>query len=129
MSQLFGHLSREFWRDIGSKSRDVFELILPPADVFEDGSDLVVMVDMPGFEKDRIKTRLTESMLAISAKRDQVERDGIAYWEQRPLRISKRIQLPVKVDTSEDVETKATYAEGVLTVRLPIKGISRIRVE
>jgi HSP20 family molecular chaperone IbpA len=129
MSQLFGHLSREFWRDIGSKSRDVFELILPPADVFEDGSDLVVMVDMPGFEKDRIKTRLTESMLAISAKREQVERDGITYWEQRPLRISKRIQLPVKVDTSEDVETKATYAEGVLTVRLPIKGISRIRVE
>jgi HSP20 family protein len=129
MSQLFGHLSKEFWRDIGTKSRDVFELMLPPADLFEDGSDLVVMVDMPGFEKDKIRTRLTESLLVITARREPIERDGITYWEQRPLRLSKRIQLPMKVETSEDVETKATYTDGVLTVRLPIKGISRIKVQ
>ena len=129
MSQLFGHLSREFLRDIGTKSRDVFELMLPPADVFEDGSDLVIMLDMPGFDKDRIKTRLTESMLAITAKRDPVERDGITYWEQRPLRISKKIALPLRVDTSDDLETKAKYIDGILTIRLPIKGVGKIRVE
>ncbi len=129
MSQLFGHLSREFLKDIGTKSRDVFELMLPAVDIFEDGSELVIMLDMPGFEKERIKTRLTESMLTITAKRDPVERDGIAYWEQRPLRISKRISLPVKVDTSEDFETKAKYADGILTIRLPIRGVGKIRVE
>ncbi len=129
MSQLFGHLSREFLRDVGTKSRDVFELILPPADVFEDGSDLVIMLDMPGFDKDRIKTRLTESSLSVTAKRDMVERDGVAYWEQRPLRVSKRIMLPVKVDASEDFEAKAKYEDGVLTIRLPIKGVGKITVE
>ncbi len=129
MSQLFGHISREFWRDIGAKSRDVFELMLPPADVFEDGSDLVIMVDLPGFEKDKIKTRLTESALSITARREPTERDGIAYWEQRPLRVSKRVTFPVRVDASDASDHKATYVDGVLTIRLPITGISKVRVE
>ena len=78
MSQLFGHLSREFLRDVGTKSRDVFELILPPVDMFEDGTDLVIMLDMPGFEKDKIKTRLGESNFTVTAKREPVERDGVS---------------------------------------------------
>lgn len=122
------HMSRELGRDLGAKSRQFFELILPPADVFEDGSDLVIMVDMPGFEKDAIRTRLNESAFTVTAKREPVERDGVAYYEQRPLRLSKRIPLPVKVEMGDE-EVKAKYEDGVLTVRLPVKGVGRVIIE
>ena len=122
------NLSHGLARDTGTKSREFFELILPPADVFEDGSDLVIVVDMPGFEKEQIRTRLNETAFIVTAKRERVERDGISYSEQRPLRVSKRIALPVKVETQDD-EVSAKYENGILTVRLPIKGVGRIRVE
>jgi len=116
-------------REIGTKSREVYELMLPPVDVYEDGSDLVIVMDMPGFEKDRIKTRLSENSLLVSARRDPPERDGMVYWEQRPLRVHKRVSIPVKVDLDEDAGLKAKYESGVLTVRLPIKGIGKVTVE
>lgn len=131
MSVLLEHLSKEFMREIGVRSRDIYELILPPVDMFEDGTELVVMLDMAGFEKQQIKTRLSEHFLIVSATRDRVDRDGMTYWEQRPQKIHKKIQLPVKVQVDEEDETpiKAKYENGVLTVRFPIKGVGRVVVE
>ena len=129
MSMLLQHLSKELMREIGAKSRDVYELMLPAVDMYEDGSDLVIVLDMPGFEKDKINTRLSEHSLLVSAKREPVEHDGMTYWEQRPLKIHKKIQLPVKVQVEEDQELKAKYDNGVLTVKLPIKGVGKVTVE
>ena len=131
MSMLLEHLSKEFMREIGVRSRDIYEMILPPVDMFEDGSELVVKLDLAGFEKEKINTRLSEHSLVVSAKRDRVERDGMTYWEQRPLSVHKKITLPVKIEVDEDDETqiKAKYENGVLTVRLPIKGVGRVVVE
>lgn len=125
------HLSKEFMREIGVKSRDIYELILPPVDMFEDGSELVIMLDMAGFEKDKIKTRISDHSLIVSAKRDRVERDGMTYWEQRPLVVHKKITLPVKIEVEEDDQTtiRAKYENGVLTVRVPINGVGRVIVE
>ena len=129
MSTLLQHLSKEFMHEIGVKSKDVYEMILPAVDMFEDGSDLVIMLDMAGFEKEDIKTRLSEHFLTVSAKREKIEKDGMTYWEQRPLNIRKKIALPVKVAVGEDDEIKAKYDNGVLTVRLPMKGMGKVTVE
>jgi HSP20 family protein len=131
MSTLLEHLSKELMHEIGVKSRDIYELVVPPVDMFEDGSELVVLFDMAGFEKDKIKTRLSENSLIVSARRDRPERDGMTYWEQRPLHVHKKIQLPVKIEVDDEGEAavKAKYDNGVLTVRLPIKGVGRVVVE
>ena len=121
-------MSHEIGRDLGAKSRQFFELVLPPADVYEDGSDLVIVIDMPGFQKDDIKTRLNESAFTVTAKREAAEKDGVTYMEQRPLKVSKRIPLPVKVEMGDD-DVKGKYEEGVLTVRLPVKGVGRVVIE
>jgi HSP20 family protein len=123
------HLSKEFMKEIGAKSRDMYELMLPAVDMFEDGSELVILVDMPGFEKDKIDTRFSNNYITISAKREPVEHEGMVYWEQRPLRVHKRIPLPMKAQIEEDAEVTAKYDNGVLTIRLPVKGAGRIKVE
>lgn len=129
MSQLLRDISREFIKEVSARSREIYELLFPPVDIFEDGSELVVVMDLPGFERDRISVRLERNALRVSAKRDPIERDGPTYWEQRPLVVNRRIPLPVEVKMEEDVEIKAKYENGVLTVRLPIKGIGRISIE
>jgi HSP20 family molecular chaperone IbpA len=125
---LLRHMSREIGRDLGTNSRQFFELMLPPADVFEDGSDLVIVVDLPGFRKEEIKTRLNESAFTVHAKREVEERDGISYMAQRPLRLSKRIPLPVKVEAGDE-EIAGKYEDGVLTVRIPIRGVGRVVIQ
>lgn len=115
--------------EIGTKSREVFELMLPAVDMFEDGSELVIVLDIPGFTKQEIKTRLTEHYLIVNAKREAEERDSMIYWEQRPLKVHKKIPLPVRVEVDEDAELVGKYENGVLTIKLPLKGVGKVRVE
>jgi HSP20 family protein len=130
MSLLLDRLSKGLMKDVGVKSREVFEMMLPAVDMYEDGSELVIVMDMPGFEKEKIKTRLSDRFLVVSARREAEEIDGMVYWEQRPLHLSKRIALPVKIETDDDDEVLvAKYENGVLTVRLPIKGVGKVKVE
>jgi HSP20 family protein len=129
MSLLFQRLSKEFMNDIGAKSKDVYELILPAVDMYEEGSDLVIVLDMPGFTKDEIKTRLTEAYLTVNARREREERDGIVYWEQRPLKVHKRIPLPAKIEVDDETNSVGKYENGTLTIRLPLKGVGKVRVE
>jgi HSP20 family protein len=129
MSTLLQNLSKEFMREIGARSRDVYEMIMPAVDMFEDGSELVVMLDMAGFEKEKIKTRVSDRYLIVNAKRDRVERDGMTYWEQRPLSVNKKIPLPVKVEADEDEGITAKYENGVLTVRIPMKGVGTVKIQ
>lgn len=135
MSLLLRGLSKEFMKEISARSREVYELMMPAVDMYEDGNELVVVMDLPGFEKDKIKTRLRDHFLVVSAKRDKEEHDGVTYWEQRPVSISRKIPLPVKIRHDEDeedvVDTKVTakYDNGVLTVRLPIKDVGKIPVQ
>ncbi len=125
---MIGNLAREFGKEISSKSREVYEVILPPIDMYSDGKDLVIEVDLPGFKKDSIITNVTENTLSISATRER-EQTATYYWEQRPLRINRTVLLPVKVDVKEGVEPSGKYDNGVLTIRLPIKGIRSVKIE
>ncbi len=117
------YIVRELMREFAAKTREFYEFVIPPVDVYEDGSDLVIIADMPGFKKEDIRIRVSESILTIKASREKVEAAGVTYWQQRPLKIDKSIPLPFKV-TEEDV--KATYKEGILELRIPLKGAVKI---
>lgn len=122
-------LWRDFVREVSAKSRDLYEFLSPPIDIYEDGNELVIAIDMPGFDKKRIRMRLTQDTLTISATREPDDYDGISYWEQRPLRLHRKIVLPVKVETEEEnIAATAKYEDGVLRVRLPIKGVAKVNL-
>lgn len=117
------YVVRELMREFTGKTREFYEFVMPPVDIYEDVSDLVVVADMPGFKKEDIVVRVSGNILSVRATREKPEPTGIVYWQQRPLKIDKKIPLPFSV-AEEDV--KATYKEGLLEIRVPLKGAVKI---
>lgn len=122
------YMARELARELDSKSREFYEFVMPAIDIAEEGSDLVVTIDLPGFAKKDINLRITDNVLSISAKREQAEALGTVYYRHRPAKIDKRIILPISVKEEEKVVGKATYENGVVTLRIPIPKMTNIPI-
>ena len=124
-----GHyMAKEVMREIGNKSREFYEFVLPPVDMILQNDSLVVSIDMPGFDKKEIKVRLNGNILSISATReDDVE--GTIIWRQRPRVIDKKIRLPIEVKDDENPAASAKYRDGVLTLTIPTKTGKNIAIE
>jgi HSP20 family protein len=70
--------------------------------------------------------------LYITAKREQAEALVTVYCRPRPLKINKRVLLPIssKVEEEEEekVEGKATYENGIVTLRMPVPRSTNIPI-
>jgi HSP20 family protein len=115
-----GYVARELAKELDGRSREFYEFVMPAIDIVEDGNDLVVTIDLPGFAKKDINLRITGNVLSIIAKREQAEALGTVYYRHRPLKIDKKILLPISVKEEEKVIGKATYENGVVTLKVPI---------
>jgi len=88
-------------------------------DVVDDGEDVVVVADLPGFEKDEISVQADDHRLRISAEQaeEKEEEEKDYYKRERTQRtLSRTVTLPVEVNVDE---SSASYDNGVLSVRLP----------
>jgi HSP20 family protein len=88
-------------------------------DVVDDGEDVVVVADLPGFEKDEISVQADDHRLRISAEREEEkeEEEKDYYKRERTQRtLSRTVTLPVEVNVDD---SSASYENGVLSVRLP----------
>jgi HSP20 family protein len=122
------YMVKEVMREIGNKSREFYEFVLPPVDIVIQNDSLVVKIDMPGFDKKEIKIRIHGHILSINAKRETVG-DGTVVWRQRPNTVDKKIRLPIRVKDEEDLGASAKYHDGVLTLTIPIKTGKNITIE
>jgi HSP20 family molecular chaperone IbpA len=122
------HMAKEMVRELDNKSREFYEFIMPAIDMVEDGNDLVVMIDLPGFAKKDINLKITGNLLAINAKRDLVEAVGTVHYRHRPTRINKSIVLPISAKEEDKLVGKATYENGVVTLRIPIPKSTNIPI-
>lgn len=111
------NLAKEMIKEIGNKTREFYEFVLPPVDIYHEGDALTVVVDLPGFEKKDIKLTLHKNILSIKAEKHEQVKDGVVC-RQRPSVIDKKILLPAHVK-DEDVSS-AKLAQGVLTVKIPV---------
>jgi HSP20 family molecular chaperone IbpA len=120
----------EITKELGEISRRFYELVNPAIDMSEEDNDLVVRVDLPGFTKNNINLRIIEGdILSIQAKREpEEEHIGVTYYKNRPIRVDKKTVLPISVKDSEKVVGTAKYANGVLTLRIPILKSTRIEI-
>jgi HSP20 family protein len=113
--------ARELYRELDKASQEFYTFVMPAIDMYEDASDLVVEIDLPGFEKESINLRIIDgNILSIKAKRKAEERLGAVYFIHRPVQIDKRIILPISTKDGEKVVGTAKYDNGVVTLRIPI---------
>ena len=98
---LVKHVAKEFFKEIDDKSREFFEFVLPPIDLHEENGNLIVTVDIPGFDKNDIKVSMNGNVLSINAeKKDAV--NGRPIMKQRPCVIDKKMRLPITVKEGEE---------------------------
>jgi HSP20 family protein len=114
------YMAKEVMRELGNRSKEFYEFIMPAIDMVEDGNDLLIIIDLPGFAKKDIKLRIVEDILSINAKREPEENLGTVYYRQRPSVIEKKVTLPISVSDDEKVVGTANYVDGVVTLRVPI---------
>jgi HSP20 family protein len=93
---------------------------MPKLDVFEKNRRLVTRVDLPGMKKEDVSVEVTDGHLALSGerKRETEEKKDDFYRSEREYGSFYRlVPLPEGVKL-EDV--KATFADGVLEVSIPL---------
>ncbi len=135
----------EIEQDISSKTREFFEFVLPPVDMFLYQDRFVLLVDMPGFNKDEIQVYFDEQFLTIHATKGSTPSstgipvvnhnvhnyisdadDSSMLYGQRPRRIDKKIKLPYSLIRGTNSHKEpygapmALYDNGVLKVDIPI---------
>ena len=128
---LVSYMAKEMVREIGNKSREFYEFVLPPIDMFEENDNLIVKIDIPGFDKNDIKLTIQRNILSINAeKKDDESIKGTIVCKQRPNIIDKKIRLPIRMKEGEETVTSAKYSQGVLTITIPTgKNSKKIPIE
>jgi HSP20 family protein len=90
-----------------------------PMDVVRRGDELVVRVDLPGVPADGVGVTVENATLTIRAERhgSYAEGDQVLLQERFDGTITRRLRVPDWVDAEA---VAAEYADGVLTVHLPL---------
>lgn len=122
------YMAKELAKELDNRSREFYEFVMPAIDMVEDGNELVVVIDTPGFAKKDISLRITNNILSVNAKREQEDSLGTVYYRHRPVRLDKKVILPLTVKEEEKVVGKATYENGVVTLRIPIPKSTNIPI-
>jgi HSP20 family protein len=92
----------------------------PGIDVFEKDNQIVTRVDLPGMKKEDVKIEVTDGHLAVSGERKheaEEKKDNYYRCEREYGSFFRSVPLPEGVKL-EDI--KATFADGVLEVRVPL---------
>ncbi len=88
---------------------------LPLLDVYDNGENFIVSVELPGVRKEDIKVKLDDEELVISAFRNRDENFNVIHPERYFGEIERKVKFHSEID--ED-NIKAVFENGVLSVWL-----------
>jgi HSP20 family molecular chaperone IbpA len=114
-------LMKEVIKEIGNKSREFYEFVLPPIDMHLTDESLKIIIDIPGFSKKNIELSLCGDILSIKAEKIIDDEDSkTLISNQRPNRINKKIKLPIEIKEGEEKIESAKYENGILVLIIPV---------
>lgn len=126
----FGRIQRnldELARHMSSSVRFPLEpvwrrsTIFPALNVTKEGSSYIVSAEIPGMNQEDLEISVEGDTLSLKGERkpDQLG-EGVSFHrrERASGSFQRSITLPGRVDPDE---VKATYADGVLTITLPME--------
>ena len=76
-------LVKEVIKEIGNKSREFYEFVLPPVDMYLTEDSLKIVIDIPGFKKEDIKLTLCEDILSINANKELDEKQPLINYKSK----------------------------------------------
>ncbi|HEU4403448.1 MAG TPA: Hsp20/alpha crystallin family protein [Candidatus Polarisedimenticolia bacterium] len=91
----------------------------PRADLYETASGLVVTLELPGVERDRIEILVEGLYLAVSGVREEPQPGGCVRWHQMEIAygsFERLVALPQECDPDR---ITATYENGFLRIEIP----------
>ena len=114
-------LVKEVIKEIGNKSREFYEFVLPPIDMYLTDDNLKVVIDIPGFNKKDIELTLCGDILSIKAEKEIEKKESDSLISnQRPNVIDKKVRLPIDINQGEEKIESAKYVDGILTLIIPV---------
>lgn len=94
------------------------QYVQPRASVYENGSAVVIELEMPGVSRDRVEVMVEKDELTITGHREQPETEKyeILHQERIPLNYRRTFILGEAIDSSR---IEAKNLNGVLRLTLP----------
>ncbi|HCR85657.1 MAG TPA: hypothetical protein DIV86_03160 [Alphaproteobacteria bacterium] len=123
MASMFEQMSRNFFNDSGFMPPAIAKMqglgTPPRADVYENKDDIIVKIDLPGVDKNKIKLEVFQDYISLKyeeeTKRDK-KNDTYHVSERRYGSFQRVIPIPHNGNI-EDADSE--YKDGVLTITIP----------
>ena len=105
------------------------------ADLFDDGENVVLRVELPGIQKDDIEVTVTADLVTISGekkkKEEKVKKKDYYRLECSSGSFAQSFRLPVGVVSDQ---AKAKFEDGILSIEIPKteqakKKVKQVKVE
>src|SRR5947209_8254428 len=89
----------------------------PPINVFQQGDNILAIVELPGVEKNDLQIQAKENTIRISGKKSANYPEGSVHRRERVFgEFDRTLSLPIGLDPAG---IKAEYRDGVLALQLP----------
>jgi len=108
----------QVWGTSGSGGGNAPSTWLPPLDVWETGTEVVLALDLPGIPEDKVAIEFDDGVLTVSGERLRTsEEDSERFYrfERRYGQFSRSVTLPPGTDPGA---IKADFDNGVLEIRV-----------
>jgi HSP20 family protein len=102
------------WLRDATTSRGPF----PPINVFQQGEDLLAVIELPGVSKDDLELQAKENVIRISGKKTVRYKEGVSVHRRERVsgEFDRTLTIPIQIDPDG---IKAEYHDGVLALFLP----------
>lgn len=110
---LDAHLASDWLQD-----QTTSEGPFPPINVFQQGGDLLAIVELPGIDKNSLQIEAKENRIRIAGKKSVSYPEGASVHRRERLsgEFDRTISVPVQLEPDR---IKAEYRDGVLALFLP----------
>lgn len=108
----------------GQRIKTISEVFYPPIDIAEEGEEIRIYLDLPGFKKDDVKILSSKSGLKVSGKREKNVTGRLVY-EERVDEFSKFIRISSEFDPDS---IKASMTDGVLEIQVKRKEVKSVPI-
>ncbi len=90
----------------------------PPINVFQQGDDILAIIELPGIEKDSLNIHAKENTIRVTGKKSITYPDNVSVHRRERMlgEFDRTLSLPIQLDPDR---IKAEYRDGILALLLP----------